>query len=190
MTPEISAHLLQLEQVIQGAKLLFARHEYPRNYRNVVLVGFISQAIEHQEAVLLLVSRDLVGSAFALARPIIETMYRGLWIDKCATDEEVQRFIKQDKIDPTIATLAKAIDEKYETHGAFERLKTRSWDLLNSLRHTGMHQVRRRFTAKEARPSYTEAQIIQATTAATTCVLILIGQFFLTRNYREESIKI
>jgi hypothetical protein len=187
---QLSAHLVQLEQVVQAAKPLLGRYEYPDDYRTVTVIGFMAQIIEHQEAVLLLIDEDLVGSALALMRPVVEAMYRGLWIDKCATDEEVKRFIEKDEIEARFTTLAKAIDEKYETHGAFEGLKKRTWSLLNSLTHTGMHQLKRRFTAHDARPSYTEAQIIQATTTVTTCVLILISQFFASRNYRNESLEI
>jgi hypothetical protein len=34
-----------------------------------------------------------------LARSVVEGMYRGLWIDRAATDSEVDRFVEKDEIE-------------------------------------------------------------------------------------------
>ena len=138
----------------------------------------------------MLIMHDMVGSAFALARPIVEGMYRGLWINVCATDAEIERFMNKDEIKPTIAELATAIDESYRAEGFFLNLKKRSWDALNSYTHTGMLQLGRRFTKHEVKPSYTDGQIFEITTALTTSVLLLISRFFAKQNYVETSRKV
>ena len=187
MTNEIREHLLKVEHAIQTAKPLLGRHEYPDDYRTVIVIGFIAQLIEHHEAVLVLIMNDMVGSAFALARPIVEGMYRGLWINVCATDAEIERFINKDEIKPTIAELATAIDEGYRAGDLFRDLKKRSWDALNSYTHTGMLQLGRRFTRHEVKPSYTDGQVFEMTTTLTTCVLLLISRFFAKQNHVDES---
>src|SRR5438132_634256 len=190
MTNEIREHLLKVEHAIQSAKPLLNQHEYPDDYRTVIVIGFIAQLIEHHEAVLMLIMHDMIGSAFALARPIVEGMYRGLWINVCATDAEIERFMNKDEIKPTIAELATAIDEGYRAEGFFLNLKKRSWDALNSYTHPGMLQLGRRFTKHEVKPSYTDGQIFELTMALTTSVLLLISRFFAKQNYVETSRKV
>jgi hypothetical protein len=51
------------------------------DYRTSVVIGFISVLVEHQEAFLLFCVREMFGSAFALGRPIVEGMYRALWLN-------------------------------------------------------------------------------------------------------------
>src|SRR2546430_9762480 len=160
MTNEIREHLLKVEHAIRSVIPQLTRHdEYPGDSRTALVIAFIAQLIEHHEAVLILIRHDMVGSAFALGRPIVEGVYRGLWINVCATDAEIERFMSKDEIKPTIAELATAIDEGYRAEGFFLNLKKRSWDALNSYTHPGMLQLGRRFTKHEVQPSYTDGQI-------------------------------
>jgi hypothetical protein len=69
-------------------------------------------AILTGEAFRLLVMHEMVGSAFALGRPILEGMYRGLWLNVCATGEELKRFNEKDEIRLTLAEMAEAIDPR------------------------------------------------------------------------------
>ena len=119
--------------------------------RSTVVVAFIDQAIEHHAAILLLMRSGLVGSAFALTRSITEILVRGVWLTVCATDEQVMKFVKQDKIDPTFAQMSEAIDK---TCGVdfFADLKIKTWSALNSYTHTGMLQVGRRFAGDALLP--------------------------------------
>src|SRR5712692_2495809 len=89
ITDKLREHLVKCEHAIQSAKPIIAKHEYPDDYRTMIVIGFISTLVEHHEAVLLLILRDIVGSAFALGRPIVEGTFRGLWLNVCATDEQV-----------------------------------------------------------------------------------------------------
>ncbi len=57
---------------------------------------------------------DKVGSAFALARSIVESMFRGLWLNFCATDAEVHEFERADKLPLNMTEMARAIDQKYQ----------------------------------------------------------------------------
>ena len=186
MTNDVRQHLIKVEAGIQSAKPLLGRHRYPDDYRTVVVIGFIAQLVEHHQAVLVLIAHDMIGSAFALARPIMEGMYRGLWINVCATEAEITRFTDKDEIRLSMAEMARAIDESYRGEGFFQNLKVRSWDALNSYTHTGMLQLGRRFTEHEVRSSYTDGQIVEMTTASTTCVLILISRFLAKQNHGEE----
>ena len=187
VTAELREHLAKCEYAIQSAKPIIGIHEYPDDYRTTIVIAFISILIEHEEAVLLLIVRDMVGSAFALGRPIVEGMYRGLWLNACATDEELTRFIDKDEIRLSLGQMADAIDPVYNAGDLFRGLKKGAWDGLNSFTHTGMLQLGRRFTEHEVKNSYTEGQIYEMTTIATTCVLILISRFLAKQNHPDEA---
>jgi hypothetical protein len=186
MTPEALGHLNQVEAAVQEAKRLLARHGYLDDRRTVIVIGFIDQIIEHHESMLLLLRNGKTGSAFALARSVVEGMYRGMWINFVATDVQIERFERTDEIGLNMTELACAIDAGYHAEDFFKDLKRRSWDALNSYTHTGMLQLGRRFREHNVEPSYTEAQIVEISTAVTTCVLLLVGKFLAVQNHADE----
>jgi hypothetical protein len=186
MSPETTEHLNQVEAAVREAKRLLAIHGYTDDLRTVLVIGFITQTIEHHEAMLLLIRGEKVGSAFALARSLVEGMYRGLWINFVATDIEVTRFERRDDIGLSMTELACAIDGAYHAEQFFEGFKTRSWDALNSYAHTGLLQLGRRFREHNVEPAYSDREIYEVATTVTTCVLILAGKFLAVQNHPDE----
>jgi Family of unknown function (DUF6988) len=67
--------------------------------RNMMAAACFDQVLEHQGAVLVLVEEEMYGSALALLRCMAEAIIRGMWFHHCATDAELQRFKKHDRID-------------------------------------------------------------------------------------------
>jgi len=179
-------HFQQLEHAVNRAKEMLSSHQYPDGLRTVIVAGFIDLTIEHHEAMLLLIRHAKIGSAFALARSIFESMYRGMWINFCASEKEIERFEKKDEIDPTLAQMAGAIDTAYRADGFFKDLKKRAWPMLNSYTHSGMLQLGRRFTGHKLQPAYSEQEAFEITTATTTCVLTLIRAFFGAQNHPND----
>ena len=98
MTDATKAHLNQVEAATQRVKELLATHGYADDLRNVLVIGFIDQMVEHHESMLLLIRNGKNGSAFALARSIFESMYRALWINLCATDAQISTFERNDEL--------------------------------------------------------------------------------------------
>ena len=191
MIEETKAHLDQVEGAIQEAKRLLAKHGYADELRNVLVIGFIDQMIEHHESMLLLIRSGKVGSAFALARSVFESMYRGLWINLCATDAQITDFEKNDGLPLTMAQMAKAIDtatsDPADPHQFFSDLKSRGWSGLCSYTHTGLLQLGRRFTGHNVEPAYKDGEIVEITNSTTTCVLLLVGRFLVTQNHADDA---
>jgi len=71
--------------------------------------GCLDMALEHQKAIVLLVANKLYGSAFALARLIFEAYVRGIWLQLCASEEEVEKF-KKDGVEKMFDTLVREIE--------------------------------------------------------------------------------
>ena len=61
MTPDTTQHLNTVEGVIVKAKAILARHSYPDDLRSVVVMGTLTQIIEHHEAVLLSIPARWTG---------------------------------------------------------------------------------------------------------------------------------
>jgi hypothetical protein len=186
MTEDTNKHLAKIEGVIGKAKEILGRHGYPDNLRTVIVAGTIDQMAEHHEAMLLLIRSGKIGSAFALARDIFESMYRGLWINFCASTAQIQKFEVDDQLPRNMTEMAQDIDQQYHAHGFFEDLKNRGWKALCSYTHTGMLQLGRRFTGHDVKPSYSDGEIVEVTTAVTTCFLLLAGKFLAVEKYDQE----
>jgi hypothetical protein len=134
----------------------------------------------------LLIRNGRVGSAFALARSIVEGMYRGMWINACASEQQIERFDADDKFPVNMPDMAKAIDEAYRAGNYFVNLKERGWAALCSYSHSGMLQLGRRFTGSKVVPNYRDEEIYEVTTTVTTCILLLAGKFMAYQNYAAE----
>jgi hypothetical protein len=60
--------------------------------RSQLAVSCLDGALEHQKAIVLLISQSLHGTAFALVRLIFEAYVRGAWLYRCASDANLELF--------------------------------------------------------------------------------------------------
>ena len=130
--------------------------------RTRLAAGCLDTALEHHQAILLLVSRSLFGSAFALVRLLFEAYIRGIWLHRCASDSELDLF-KAEKLDKSFGTFIEEIEriEGFEA-GVLSDTKLKSWKAMNSYTHSGFMQIVRRNTASTIEPNYTEDEILEA----------------------------
>lgn len=117
---------------------------------------------EHHRAITSLIRENLIGSSFALVRSIFESYLRGLWLLHCATDLEVERFIKLDKINLDCWQLIGAIEgiDGFQA-GTLKLVKQNSWREMNSYTHSGMMQISRRLTDSTIEPKYSHGAILE-----------------------------
>ena len=188
--PTVDQHLEMVEKAIQHAKQLVTTKKYSDDRRTVVVAGIVDQMFEHHASVLILIRSQLIGSAFALARSIYEGLYRGMWLNRCATDDQVEGFAKDDKLPLQMRQLAEAIDKTYTAGTFFVDLLDRAWSALCSYTHTGVLQLGRRFTGNVIKPAYNDQEIIEVSTSATTFVLLLVGKFLAVSGYADECMEV
>ncbi len=111
-------------------------------------------ALEHYDSILVLLNNRLIGSALALARPLLETYVRGKWILSSATDTDIHNFLKG-KLEHSFQDLLDQIGNDPESGGAWlQKTKKFNWNALNDLTHGGIHQVMRRLTEKSIESNY------------------------------------
>lgn len=189
MTPETEEHLARVGNTVKAAKDIIGKHGYPDDMRTVIVMGLLDQMREHNDSILLLIRSGHVGSAFALARGTFENLYRGLWFNFCATDAEIAQFEKEDRLPRglTMDEMAKVIDATYRAGDFFKDFKKRAWGPMCSFAHTGLLQLGRRFNDDVVEGVYSDKEIYEVTTTATTCFLMLTGRFLAAQNHAEES---
>lgn len=111
--------------------------------RHNVANACFATALEHHHAVVTLIHMRLYGSAFAILRALYEAYVRGMWLELCASDRQIEAFVAGER-PPSIAVLIASIEE----HPAFpssklSEVKSKSWDSMCSYAHTGALQVQR-----------------------------------------------
>jgi len=93
---------------------------YSNPDRLALFAAFFSLAQSHHEAILLLCQEErLVGSAYALFRPLVEVVNRGLFTAFLATEEEVEDIKRGRTPYGHVETLTKRLDDLFDTQGLF-----------------------------------------------------------------------
>ena len=130
--------------------------------------------LEHYKAITELINLRLPGSAFSLSRLLFESCIRGVWLHRCATDQDVSRY-ERDKFDKKMFELIADIEktEGFESK-MFSKAKAQTWKSLNSLTHSGYEQLGRRFNGNIQEPSYTESDQINMLNHAKALAFIAV----------------
>lgn len=109
------------------------------------LVGYqlFGVSVEHSMSIASHVQRHgaaFAASAFALARPMLETLQRGWWFTHCADDAQTQAFLEEDSFPlRQVRRVGEAIDEHppFRDSRFFSTLSQEEWDLYHSFTHGG-----------------------------------------------------
>lgn len=83
---------------------------------------------------------ELAASAFALVRPMYETLQRGWWFTLCASDEQAARMVDDDVfVGGSLTAVAAAIDARppFLGTGFFSGHAQEDWNLYHSFTHGG-----------------------------------------------------
>jgi len=136
-------------------------------------VGLLHLSLEHNKGLVSCIENEIFGSAFALFRCQFETLIRGVWIQWCATDKEVDGFL-DGKEPPRIHALLEAIEAvpRFESR-ALTAVKAALWKTMNDYTHGGAVQVKARNTATDIVVNYqvehVEAVLEYSVNLAYTC---------------------
>jgi len=142
------------EKLIQWADSKIDGLEVSSDDRPRIVASCLDIALEHQKAIILLIANKLYGSAFALIRLLFEAYVRGLWLNYCANDKEINKF-KKGKMDKEFGKLIEDI-EKIDGYnvGTLSSAKKAGWKVMNSFTHSGFNQIIRRNTKSTIEPNY------------------------------------
>lgn len=130
----------------------------PQNDRIRIGGADLHLAQEHCNGIIILIDARLYGSAFALARLLLEAYVRGVWLLKFASDTQLQSYMKGDC--PLFYKLLDAIGDAPETGGAWLKgIKEKNWYHFNELAHGGACQIVRRNTEEGIESAYSEEEL-------------------------------
>jgi hypothetical protein len=103
---------------------LFEQDEaYPGDLKSMWLIGSVDLALEHHQAIWRLQEQRLTGAAFAMVRPLIDTVLRALWVNKRATEAQVKRAWRDKDVFPKAAKMRQKLVRAIGT-----RAPSNGWD--------------------------------------------------------------
>ena len=150
--------------------------------------SLLQLSLDIADAIIILLEKNfaenLPGPAWALARPLFESYVLGIWILKCASDEEVDQFLNIGRR-PKFSKLLKAIDNKAKPQADWIR-KTEGTNMrhFHDFTHGGIQHVRRRITENSVEPNYQEREL-EYLVGLGVEVSIRVGvEIFSLMNYR------
>jgi hypothetical protein len=177
---------------------LFARHGYTGNIKNRVLAAYVAIALEHHKGIWLLKDNGLRGSALALVRTVMDPWLRALWINACATDEQIEQAWCDKLRFPKAHEMRADIQQAYFGHAGedaesaaivkkFFKVLRQAWSISSSYTHSGGRQIARRFTGDEVKPSYSDVETAQALNLSTIALMLLTRAFFMSMGKQPEA---
>lgn len=150
---EQSAAISSSFQEILGVQGDFERRPY-------LAMAYLNLALEHREALLLLVQTGAYASATALQRSLLEAAISGLWIESCATDKQVDEILRIERSPPPFNTMAQHLRKSHEFGEWFEVFKGH-YKIFNDYTHGHNRQISRWLSSGSAGPRYDVGQMIE-----------------------------
>lgn len=154
------------ESVVSANRLALSLHglRLKADIRSRVAAACFAVAQQHHNAILILLSNQppLHSTAFALLRPLVEAMIRGLWLSHCATDEQVNNFVEPQRKQLDTASMMIAIDKAVasSSSSSHKSVYQKHWGALSAYTHTGEHQVQRWLTTNcDIESKYSAAEV-------------------------------
>jgi hypothetical protein len=131
---------------------------------------------------------ELAGSPFALMRPMNEAFKRGTWFALCATDEETDDFVANDRIPKR--NLASEIERHppFDTLPMFSEQYANAWRKFHSFTHGGSQIVGAYTLGHGIGAAFPEADVIKALDhAEAIAVTVVAVMCMVAENFDPES---
>jgi hypothetical protein len=153
--------------------------EIPSGDREAMAGALFDQVHEHHKAVQVLLKSSCVGSAFSLLRPTLETFVRGVWLLRCASEEEVTNFTGDKIVAKSFGDLINEIEARpgYDV-GVLSRVKKAGWNAMCSYAHGGYLQAVRRIIPGQIKPNYSNDEILEVINSASAIALLAASEMF------------
>jgi hypothetical protein len=186
MTLERPTHTPEVEAMIKGSQdvadwIAKRQHDLEISGNRATIIPGLQydQCIEHHVAIVGLVSHHIYGSAFALVRASAESLVRGVWLQRCAMEAQLDAFTDNDKLPRNLYfadMVAACVAAPGFDEGAWLQALAGSWGTMNSFTHTGTMQLGRRLKGNEIYPNYQPDEIIEVLRIAATSALVALKQ--------------
>jgi hypothetical protein len=143
-------------------RLAVHERELPANYRTRAAAACLAIAQDHHHAIVVLLDARLYASVFALVRVTFEAYIRGEWLALCATDAEIDGFLKGEE-PPKLGVLLAAIEATPAfNEKMLSQIKKNTWASMCAYTHTGGLHVQRWNTEDGIEPNYSVGEVLEA----------------------------
>lgn len=135
--------------------------DYPRTGGQVELaLAWFAMALDHREAIILLVHRTARHSAYALVRPMFDCFVRALWAHWCLTPDMLRELQRTGR-HPTTERIVARLNRDAPIGPAIARAKAGSWDALSDFVHGGPRQVDRWTRQAKVGSAHPDGEVIE-----------------------------
>jgi len=140
--------------------------------RSRIAAACFAVSQQHHNSILILLANNppLNATAFALLRLLIEATIRGLWVSHCATDQQLEYFLKPEHKTLDTASMINAIGVAASALGnlpeTFKSFYKNNWNSLSAYTHTGDLQVQRWLFSNDIKPNYSSAEVSEVVSRA------------------------
>lgn len=135
--------------------------ELPADFRVQVSTSLLQHSLDIADATTFLLQNRLPGPALALARPLIESYMRGIWVLRCAADDsEIEEFLeKAGHTEWSIRRIAEKLKTGAQDHYPWIMLALSELHALHDLTHAGSLHVFGLLTGAAVQPNYNRTQL-------------------------------
>lgn len=122
-------------------------------------------AIDHTQGIKFCLSNSAFPSAYSLLRVLFETYIRGMWLEKCADEEQLNKYINEDKVvtkknkNLHFGDMVLEVEKNHQITAYFSKIKDRTWNWLNSQTHSGSAQLHNNFSGSSIMHCYDDESI-------------------------------
>jgi hypothetical protein len=128
--------------------------------RGRLAMAYLTLALEHREAILMLVTAGAYPSATALQRPLLEAFVAGVWILHSATEAHVEQMRQRKRPVSKFETMAKQLRESHPLGEWFEVFRSH-YDILGDYAHGHHRQISRMMGPAGITSRYSATQLIE-----------------------------
>lgn len=147
---------------VQLSEALYGIHpsHFDATERADLAVRQLSIALDHREAMILLIRHSANTSALALLRSCYEALMRGMWAQFAASDADIHRTLARG-IAPSFDTVTRQLS-KQKDFKAFASVKSDVWSIYSDYAHGGPRQLSRWGASDSVEPLHSEDEIVNA----------------------------
>jgi hypothetical protein len=185
MNLELVRHLDKVRDTVAEVDRIVSSHRYPDDKRTVIVVGLLATIIQYHQGVLQLVKAGSVGS-YSLVRDMVRGMRYGLWINSCATEEQILQVEKSDEFPVSIPEMVREIEATYNADSFFENLKDRWGNQLYKYSRSSIIQLGRWNIDSTSGLHFDDDEIRDVTTIATLCIVLLAAKFLASQKQLDD----
>jgi hypothetical protein len=153
----------------------------------VLVRGLLVTIDQHHRSVLLLIKSGVVGSAYALARVIIRSTRYGLWINSCATSDQILAIPQEDDLMLSIPEMNKEIEVAYQGDPFFVELRDRWAAKLHRYSSGSLVRFGQFSIDPKSGLEHHDEDVRDVVTIMTLCIVLLASKFLATQKRTVES---